>query len=92
MGTTLLKGLAGTDTKGAAEREKEWRVACAWCLGEVWSVFGNQVRAERWRIQAAADDRAQVMSLFVDVVMTTTKVYRTTSLVSRSLQVGRRDP
>lgn len=43
LGQSLLKGLIGTDVKGAPEREKEWRVACGWCLGEVWTVFGNQV-------------------------------------------------
>ncbi|KAK4701730.1 HEAT repeat-containing protein 5, partial [Phenoliferia sp. Uapishka_3] len=62
LGQALLKGLAGTDGKGAPEREKEWRVACGWCLGEIWTVHGSQV-----------------MSLFLDLVQTSTKIYRTSS-------------
>lgn len=43
LGQQLIKGLIGTDSKGASEREKEWRVASGWCLGEIWSVYGNNV-------------------------------------------------
>lgn len=43
LGQTLLKGLVGSEGKGAMEREKEARVACGACLAEVWSAFGNQV-------------------------------------------------
>ncbi|KAI5476389.1 Armadillo-type fold domain containing protein [Pseudohyphozyma bogoriensis] len=62
LGQTLLKGMAGSDTKGAPEREKEWRVANAWVLGEVWARFGGSV-----------------MSLFLELLHTTLKIYRTTS-------------
>lgn len=44
---TLLRLAAGTaDNKTTIiEREKEYRVSAAWCLGEVWSEFGNQVQS-----------------------------------------------
>ncbi|KAM0751074.1 ARM repeat-containing protein [Meredithblackwellia eburnea MCA 4105] len=62
LGQALLKGLVGTDAKGAPEREKEWRVASGWCLGELWVVHGHQI-----------------MSLFIDLVQSTTKILRTSS-------------
>lgn len=43
LGQSLLKAFNGSETKGAPEREKEWRVAAAWVLGEVWTAFGDQV-------------------------------------------------
>ncbi|GAA5882646.1 hypothetical protein JCM3774_004088 [Rhodotorula dairenensis] len=59
---TLLRGINGTDTKGAPEREKEWRIASTYVLGEVYAVFGSQV-----------------MSLYIDIVTTTTRIFRSTS-------------
>lgn len=45
LGQALVKAFLGSgDSKGSPEREKEWRVAAALSLGEVWSNFGNQVR------------------------------------------------
>lgn len=40
---SLLRGVNGSETKGAPEREKEWRIACTFVLGEVYAVFGSQV-------------------------------------------------
>lgn len=40
---SLLRGVNGSETKGALEREKEWRIACTFVLGEVYAVFGSQV-------------------------------------------------
>ncbi|BGP57657.1 hypothetical protein JCM8202v2_005301 [Rhodotorula sphaerocarpa] len=59
----LLRGVSGSEGKGAPEREKEWRIASTYILGEVYAVFGSQV-----------------MSLYIDIVTTTTRVARTTSL------------
>lgn len=66
LGQALLRGLTGTEGKGAVEREVQWRVANGWCLGVVWDAFGQQV-----------------MSLFLDVIFATTKIYRMASYVSR---------
>ncbi|GAA5946242.1 hypothetical protein JCM3765_000165 [Sporobolomyces pararoseus] len=43
LATTLLKGAVGNDFKGAQEKEKEWRIACAYILGEIYSVHGSQI-------------------------------------------------
>ncbi|KAK4049254.1 hypothetical protein OIO90_005543 [Microbotryomycetes sp. JL221] len=43
IGQTLLKGLVGIESKIAAEKDKEWRIACAYCLGEIWLALGQQV-------------------------------------------------
>ncbi|BGP19331.1 hypothetical protein JCM10213v2_007420 [Rhodosporidiobolus nylandii] len=59
---TLLRGMQGSEAKGAPEREKEWRIACAEVLGEIYSVYGQQV-----------------MSLYLDILSTTTRVFRATS-------------
>ncbi|GAA5876048.1 hypothetical protein JCM8547_003540 [Rhodosporidiobolus lusitaniae] len=40
---TLLKGVNGNDYKGAPEKEKEWRIACGYVLGELYAVLGNQI-------------------------------------------------
>ncbi|GAA5889046.1 hypothetical protein JCM6882_009727 [Rhodosporidiobolus microsporus] len=60
---TLLKGMSGNDFKGAPEKEKEWRIACAFVLGELYAVFGSQI-----------------MSLYIELLMTTTRIFRTSSL------------
>ena len=67
VGQALLKGLVGSEMKGAVERDKEWRVASGYVLGELWTEFGGQV-----------------MSLFIDVVNTTTRIYRNSAFVSSS--------
>ncbi|GAA5974285.1 hypothetical protein JCM11641_006712 [Rhodosporidiobolus odoratus] len=59
---TLLRAMNVSETKGALEREKEWRIACADVLGKVYSVFGSQI-----------------MSLYLDILSTTTRIFRTTS-------------
>ncbi|GAA5989051.1 hypothetical protein JCM10908_006285 [Rhodotorula pacifica] len=59
---SLLRGVNGSETKGAPEREKEWRIASTYVLGEVYAVFGSQV-----------------MSLYIDIVTTTTRIFRSTS-------------
>ncbi|GAA6032931.1 hypothetical protein JCM8097_000054 [Rhodosporidiobolus ruineniae] len=59
---TLLRGMSGNDVKGAPEREKEWRIACAFVLGELYAALGSQV-----------------MSLYIEIVMTTTRIFRTSS-------------
>lgn len=82
---SLLKGVNGSETKGAPEREKEWRIACTFVLGEVYAVFGSQVRSRRtvprsgWKADRVT---AQVMSLYIDIVTTTTRIFRSTSYVS----------
>ncbi|GAA5869068.1 hypothetical protein JCM16303_000350 [Sporobolomyces ruberrimus] len=43
LAQTLLKGAVGNEYKGAQEKEKEWRIACAYCLGEIYAVHGSQV-------------------------------------------------
>ncbi|GAA5821540.1 hypothetical protein JCM11251_000898 [Rhodosporidiobolus azoricus] len=60
---TLLRGMSGNDVKGTPEREKEWRIACAYVLGELYAVFGSQI-----------------MSLYIEILMTTTRIFRTSSL------------
>ncbi|GAA5857242.1 hypothetical protein JCM9279_001817 [Rhodotorula babjevae] len=62
LAQSLLRCLNGSETKGAPEREKEWRIAAAYVLGEVYAVFGQQV-----------------MSLYIEIVMATTRVFRTSS-------------
>ncbi|KAK4046606.1 hypothetical protein OIV83_005976 [Microbotryomycetes sp. JL201] len=62
IGQALLRGLTSVEAKVAADREKEWRVACAYCMGEIWVAFGSQV-----------------MSLFIDLVTTTSRVAKTSS-------------
>ncbi|GAA6022908.1 hypothetical protein JCM10207_006860 [Rhodosporidiobolus poonsookiae] len=39
----LLRGMSGGEYKGAPEREKEWRIACAFVLGELYAVLGSHV-------------------------------------------------
>ena len=68
LGQALLKGLNGSEAKGAIERELQWRVANGACLGAVWDAFGHNV-----------------MSLFLDLIFTTTKIYKTSSHVSADL-------
>lgn len=62
LAQSLLRALNGNELKGAPEREKEWRIAAAYILGEVYSVHGQQV-----------------MSLYIEIVMATTRVFRTSS-------------
>jgi len=62
LAQSLLRCLNGSDTKGAPDREKEWRIAAAYVLGEVYAGFGQQV-----------------MSLYIEIVMATTRVFRTSS-------------
>lgn len=44
---SLLRGMNGSEAKGAPEREKEWRIASAYVLGELYAVFGSQVRWQK---------------------------------------------
>ncbi|KAM0791957.1 hypothetical protein ACM66B_004208 [Microbotryomycetes sp. NB124-2] len=62
IGQALLRGMTSTENRAQAEKEKEWRIACAYCMGEVWLAFGSQV-----------------MSLFIDLVTTTSRVAKTTA-------------
>ncbi|BGP50956.1 hypothetical protein JCM10450v2_006882 [Rhodotorula kratochvilovae] len=62
LAQSLLRALNGSDTKGAPEREKEWRIAAAHALGEVYAVHGQHV-----------------MSLYIEIVLTTTRIFRTAS-------------
>ncbi|GJN93690.1 hypothetical protein Rhopal_006747-T1 [Rhodotorula paludigena] len=62
LAQTLLRSANGIEGKGAPEREKEWRIAAAYVLGEVYAVYGSQV-----------------MSLFIEIVQTMTRIFRTTS-------------
>ncbi|GAA6063853.1 hypothetical protein JCM10212_000333 [Sporobolomyces blumeae] len=43
LAQALLKGASGNEGKGAPEKEKEWRIACAYCLGEVYAAHGSQI-------------------------------------------------
>ncbi|GAA5906312.1 AP-1 complex accessory protein LAA1 [Sporobolomyces salmoneus] len=43
LAQALLKGAIGNEYKGAQEKEKEWRIACAYCLGEIYAVYGSQI-------------------------------------------------
>lgn len=43
LAQALLKGAIGNEYKGAPDKEKEWRIACAYCLGEIYAVHGSQV-------------------------------------------------
>ncbi|GAA5946756.1 hypothetical protein JCM3775_005235 [Rhodotorula graminis] len=62
LAQSLLRCLNGSETKGAPEREKEWRIGAAYVLGEVYAAYGQQV-----------------MSLYVEIVMATTRIFRTSS-------------
>lgn len=83
---SLLRGVNGTEGKGALEREKEWRIACTYILGEVYAAFGSQVREAPTRRCFCSSQvllhRAQIMSLYNDIVTATIRIARTTSLVS----------
>ncbi|GEM12259.1 clathrin-coated vesicle protein [Rhodotorula toruloides] len=59
---SLLRGMNGSEAKGAPEREKEWRIASAYVLGELYAVFGSQI-----------------LSLYIDLIQATTRIFRTTS-------------
>ncbi|BGP10695.1 hypothetical protein JCM10049v2_006587 [Rhodotorula toruloides] len=59
---SLLRGMNGSEAKGAPEREKEWRIASAYVLGELYAVFGSQI-----------------MSLYIELIQATTRIFRTTS-------------
>lgn len=41
----LLRGVSGSEAKGAPEREKEWRIASAFVLGELYAALGSHVRS-----------------------------------------------
>ncbi|GAA5914098.1 hypothetical protein JCM5296_003575 [Sporobolomyces johnsonii] len=43
LAQALLKGVTGYEYKNAPEKEKEWRIACAYCLGELYAVHGSQI-------------------------------------------------
>ncbi|GAA6010487.1 hypothetical protein JCM11491_006962 [Sporobolomyces phaffii] len=43
LAQALLKGAIGNEYKGAQEKEKEWRIASTYCLGEIYAVHGSQV-------------------------------------------------
>lgn len=85
----LLRGVSGSEGKGAPEREKEWRIASTYILGEVYAVLGSQVSTAVCAVglitQILKDYLVQVTSLYIDIVTTTTRVARTTSLVRTRL-------
>ncbi|GAA6050947.1 hypothetical protein JCM3770_005337 [Rhodotorula araucariae] len=62
LAQSLLKALNASDAKGAPDRDKEYRIAAAHALGDVYAVHGQHI-----------------MSLYIEIVLSTTRIFRTAS-------------
>lgn len=82
LAQSLLKGAIGNEYKGAQEKEKEWRIACAYCLGEIYLVHGSQVSRFLFLrfyffAEISISTTFQVMSLYIEIMTVMTRIYKT---------------